>query len=536
MNYLSSSFHNELMKTLPSVKLICRLGCILVFLFQSGSAYSQVAGCTDPAANNYNSSATVNDGSCTYNQTFYTPPIKVDPISNALTENSGLQWAGASLWSFNDGGHSATLFRIDTASDAVLQTVSLQGATNVDWEDMAFDGTHFYIGDFGNNQNGARTDLKIYKFPLSAIADYVSNPTFTVPSGDIEVISFTYSDQVQPPVPSGTNNTKFDCEAMIVDGGKIHLFTKNWVNLNTTHYIINGTTAGSYVATPLETLATNYLVTAADKVPNSNVVVLIGYQNSGTGSHFLHLLSDFHDGLYFNGNKRQIDLPSAAEMGQVEGITFRNENYGYISNEKFSRTVLGLELTVNQKLRSFNTTAFLTSQVLPVKLQRFRVKKAAGVNNVSWQFSAPVKNLKLEWSDNRTHFSVLQTHNHSGGGQYLHQPPATTACYRLSWQEDNGATRFSEVVCQENKGQTAFSNILLRHNGELSFRMNAGPEQNCLFRLITTDGKVFAQTAQRTVFPGPNKISFAKNLMPSSVLLLEIRGAEESRRLMVNVQ
>ena len=136
------------------------LGCLTALLLVN-TAYAQVYGCKDPSDNNYNAAATVNDGSCLYNTTPYTPPKKVDPISTALQESSGLQWAGNHLWSFNDGSGTATLFRMDTASDAILQTVNLDGVTNVDWEDIAFDGTHFYIGDFGNNANGARTNLKI---------------------------------------------------------------------------------------------------------------------------------------------------------------------------------------------------------------------------------------------------------------------------------------------------------------------------------------------------------------------------------------
>lgn len=287
----------------------------------------------------------------------YTPPIKVDPISNALAESSGLQWAGNSLWSFNDGGNEAVLYRIDTASNAILQTVSFAGATNVDWEDIAFDGDYFYLGDIGNN-SGDRTDLEIYKFPLSAIPDHVANPSVTIPASQLQVIRFSYSDQGQSPVSPGINQTKFDCEAMIVDGGKIHLFSKNWVDATTTHYVIDGTTAGIYTAMPVETLATGYLVTAADKVPGTNTVILIGYQNSGTGLHFMHLLTDFKNGLYFNGNKRKIDLPNAAIMGQAEGITFRTATYGYISNERFEHTIADFTLTVNQRLRSFATNAF----------------------------------------------------------------------------------------------------------------------------------------------------------------------------------
>jgi len=323
-------------------------------------AHSQVQGCTDPLAGNYNAIATINDGSCVYTATAYTPVIKIDPITDSLVEGSGLQMAGNYLWSFNDGGNTPTLYRIDTATNALLQRVILSGVTNIDWEDIAFDGTYFYIGDFGNNLNGARKDLKIYKFPLSAIPDYATNPVVNLAAQQTTIISFTYSDQPQPPVATTSNNTKYDCEAMIVDNGKIHLFTKNWVDNNTTHYIINGVDAGAYIAVPVETLATNYLVTAADKIAGQNIIILLGYQNSGTGNHYLHILSDYKADSFFSGNKRRIDLPDAITMGQSEGITFRNNKYGYISNEKFVRSVGPFTITVNQKLRSFDIGSFVT--------------------------------------------------------------------------------------------------------------------------------------------------------------------------------
>ncbi|HET7898297.1 MAG TPA: hypothetical protein VFL47_11515, partial [Flavisolibacter sp.] len=168
------------------------LVCFGVLLNSYNSAWAQVSGCKDPAANNYNPSATVNDGSCTYNATSYTPPRKVDPISTALNESSGLQMAGNFLWSFNDSGNDPVLFRMDTTSNKILQAVTL-GVTNVDWEDIGFDGTYLYIGDFGNNVNGARTDLKIYKLRLSDIPDYTTDPSPTIPASQIDVINFTYS-------------------------------------------------------------------------------------------------------------------------------------------------------------------------------------------------------------------------------------------------------------------------------------------------------------------------------------------------------
>ena len=131
----------------------------LSFLLVTKPLNAQVYGCSDSLSNNYNPLATINDGTCTYNAKSYTPKVKADPISNVLVESSGLQMAGNFLWSFNDGGGAATIYRIDTLTNTLLQTVNLSGATNMDWEDIAFDGTDFYIGDFGNNANGARTDL-----------------------------------------------------------------------------------------------------------------------------------------------------------------------------------------------------------------------------------------------------------------------------------------------------------------------------------------------------------------------------------------
>lgn len=328
-------------------------------LLLAASSFAQVQGCTDPLANNYNAAATSNNGTCTYNSSGYTPPVKVDPITDSLIESSGLQMAGGFLWSFNDGGGTATLYRIDTITNALLQRVILSGASNKDWEDIAFDGTYFYMGDFGNNANGARTDLKIYKFPFSAIPDYTITPVATIDAQQIETINFTYSDQVQPPVATAPNATAFDCEAMVVDNGKVHLFTKNWISLSTIHYVINSTNAGTYVATPMETLATNYLVTAADKVAGQNIVTLFGYQNTGTANHFLHILSDYRSDSFFTGNKRIINLPDATVMGQGEGLAFRSGKYGYISNERFSRTVGPFTITVNQKLRAFDVGSFV---------------------------------------------------------------------------------------------------------------------------------------------------------------------------------
>ena len=48
-----------------------------------------ILGCTDPQANNYDISATINDGSCTYNPTIYKPDFRFI-LPDEVEETSGL--------------------------------------------------------------------------------------------------------------------------------------------------------------------------------------------------------------------------------------------------------------------------------------------------------------------------------------------------------------------------------------------------------------------------------------------------------------
>jgi hypothetical protein len=522
------------MISLKYINPISSVVCIL-FSFIITPAYSQVYGCKDPYANNYNSSATVNDGSCTYNATSYTPPVKTDSISKTLVESSGLQWAGNSLWSFNDGGGAAAIYRIDTLSDALLQTVNLEGATNVDWEDISFDGTYFYVGDFGNNANGARTDLKIYKFPLSAIPNYTTNSNVTIPATQIEIINFIYSDQPLPLVAARADSTRYDCEAMIVDGGKIHLFTKNWIDTTSTHYVIPATVAGTYTALPLETLPTKYLVTGADKVPGQNIIALLGYITYGFGNHFMHLLSDYSSGLYFNGNKRRIDLPDASVMGQGEGITFRNGTYGYISNEFFTRTYGPFTVTVKQKLRSFNTSDFVPSYVLATGLKNFTAVNINGSHKITWQFGTSVENLQLQHSTNGVSFTTIKSYHNSISDVFYTKPIGSTNYYRLSWQKADGSVEYSNTIAikSDDKG---IKNISLKASGELRFILNGTEGSNYSFKLLSPDGKLLSYTSTRSYNPGLNSVYFAKNLGLNNFAYLVMESDKAKQTTLLQVQ
>jgi hypothetical protein len=518
------------MLTLNKIFILANTVLMMLIALTSTQLYSQVPGCKDAAANNYNSSATVNDGSCTYNITNYTPPVKTDPLDEILIESGGLQMAGNFLWSFNDGGGAAAIYRIDTLSGNILQTVNLGGAVNVDWEDITFDGDNFYIGDFGNNVTGARTDLKIYKFPLSAI-DFADPDPVTIPSNQIEIINFTYSDQLQPPADTTVNSTKFDCEAMIVNDNKIHLFTKNWVDYTSTHYIINNVVAGNYTAIPVDTLDTGFLVTAADKAPGKDIIVLLGYQNTGFRNHFMHILSDYSGGYYFNGNKRRIDLPDATGMGQAEGIAFNNDSYGYISNERLS-TVL---FTVTQKLRSFNLGDFLPFYVLPLALKSFAVNTVDGSHKIAWSFNELVQNLQVEYSIDGINFKALKTYKNSATGIFLNKTLSGVNYYRIRWQHNNGPLQYSNIISIKNEWQP-INKISLKQNGELSFLLNGNSAGKYSFKILSSDGKLLSQLNERVYTPGLNNVFISKKNIANNFVYLMVYSNKHEATTFLQVQ
>jgi hypothetical protein len=498
-----------------------------LILTTTTSAFGQVVGCKDPAATNFNAAATIADSSCIYTNTpTYTPSVKLNKISDTLTESSGLQWTGNSLWSFNDEG-SPSIYRIDTTTGFILQKVTLQGATNGDWEDIAFDGTNFYIGDFGNNFGG-RTDLKIYKFPLSAIPDPSTSNDVTISSSNISIINFTYADQV-PVVATPSNQTKYDCEAMIVDGGKIHLFTKNWIGPNTTHYVISSTEAGNYTANPVEMLTTNYLVTGADKVPGSNIAVLLGYENGGFFTHHMHVLSDFSGGLFFTGNRRKLNLPTLFGMGQAEGITFLSNSRGFISNEPVSA------FNFSQKLFSFITNPFVPLYVLPVDLINFNVSQTKDEHTISWHFGVPVKNLSVLRSTDGVNFTSLRMYSSSSSDRISVAATSSKTCYKLQWQQAGGSYKYSQIVCVDDKLLKGFSKIVLKKNGELMLVSTAAEKEKYTFNLIQMDGKKIAQS-EALLSPGTNNIRFSRNIAQGSLIFLQAINHTEQKSILLRVE
>lgn len=301
-------------------------------------------GCTDPLAQNYNASATQNDGSCTYGATNISYPL-VDSLANELPESSGLEFWDQLLWSHNDSDNSSRFYGFDTLTGLISRSVLIENSPQIDWEDMTKDESHFYIGDFGNNA-GTRTNLKILRIPFDSLT---GNPLDTVQA---EFIQFSYPDQTDF---SGVNtNHNFDCEAFVFFDDSLHLFSKNRSNGYTKHYVLP-TTPGTYVATFIDSVFVDGQITSA-AFSSDSILFLIGYKPPAY-SPFAFLAWDYQQTDLFSGNKRRLQLGSVLTMGQQEGLCFSSGKKGFISSEQVT--------ALNQVSRyfSFDLSSLIVSTV-----------------------------------------------------------------------------------------------------------------------------------------------------------------------------
>lgn len=245
-----------------------------------------------------------------------------------LDENSGLIFYNNNIITFNDSGGEANLYEINASTGNITRTVTITNATNVDWEDITQDASYIYIGDIGNN-NGNRTDLKIYKIAKN---DYNGSDDIAV----AEIISYSYADQLD--FNSNPNNTNWDAEGLISYSDQLLIFSKNWVDNRVNVYSIPKTN-GTYSALLESSYNTNGLITSAEISLNENIIYLIGYSNSQ--APFMYTIHgipnnslDIFSGIISEKVSNIVPLGNQVEAIALFEIT-PNQHRLYISNEKF---------------------------------------------------------------------------------------------------------------------------------------------------------------------------------------------------------
>jgi len=309
---------------------------ILFFFLLTSVTYGQIEGCTDPLSQNYNPEAKVNNGDCLYKQVKLKPEYSVK-LSDSVRETSGLSAFDNLLWTHNDD-HDTTLYGLDSLGK-IRKKVVLRNVINHDWEEISQDSTHLYIGDFGNNYRGNRTDLHILKIDKKGF--FNGNPI-------IDTISFSYSDQTDFSPQKG-NTTNFDCEAFIVSRDSIYLFSKQWKSSKTTIYALSNK-SGKHIAQYKETIDTQGLITGAAYSESKKRIVLCGY--SKKGKTFLYLLYDFKNQDFLKGNQRKINLK--LPFHQIEGIATKDGLHYYLTNESLVRKPV---LNVPQQMHYFDLSS-----------------------------------------------------------------------------------------------------------------------------------------------------------------------------------
>jgi hypothetical protein len=267
---------------------------------------------------------------------------KVMTIAPTLIEVSGLEYdKSGKLWAINDGGDESNLYQLDTQG-RIKKTITIWNAKNIDWEDMTQDYFgHFFIGDFGNNDND-RKWLTIYK---------IENPIdIKGTTAKAEIIKFQYLDQLAFPPKAEDKN--FDLEAFIYYKRHLYLFTKNRkepFDGETTLYKI-GDHAANYDATKISQFTTcKHMqklcwITSAALSPDRKKLVLLDSQH-------IWLFENWSGDDFFSGDVYQIKL---GIVTQKEAITFEDNNTLIFADEEFigvGRNVYRIKLDQIEKTR-----------------------------------------------------------------------------------------------------------------------------------------------------------------------------------------
>ena len=319
-------------------------------------------------------------------------------LPNTVSETSGLLFFNGKLITHNDSGDAANLYELDTISGNIIRTITITNATNVDWEDITQDDTHIFIGDFGNNSNGNRQDLKIYKILKS---DYLNNTSITS-----EVISFSYEDQTD--FTSQPNNTNFDAEALSVYNNQLVIFTKNWKDNTVNAYTIPKT-AGTHTAKKVSSYNSNGLITGSTYNKDDDSFLLCGY--SPNGSPFLmHVkVNSITNDAIFSGIIERTDINPTIGASQVEGIALISGKKYFLSREKFSTVFNGNPIVLNQKLYRFDNGSFSPLSIDDFELSAFQIYPNPS-EDVLLIKGIDIKNLKIINANGKT---ILEQKNNS---------------------------------------------------------------------------------------------------------------------------
>lgn len=239
-------------------------------------------------------------------------------LDRAVREPSGITASpnySDVFWVHGDSGTGNWLFAVD-GKGRTLARLRVEGALNVDWEDITHDGHgNLWLGDIGNNDS-ARRDLTVYRIPEPDPHDDIDRVRVD------RRVRFSFPEQTK----FGNKKYDFDTESLLWWQGDLWLLTKHRSDDRTRLYrfpSLNGE------AVELEQVASFDLgpslkaselqswsgqVTAAEAAPDGKHWALLSYD-----AIFVFELPADQGAKLFAKPVTRIGLENT---GQVEGLTW----------------------------------------------------------------------------------------------------------------------------------------------------------------------------------------------------------------------
>jgi hypothetical protein len=252
------------------------------------------------------------------------PFIDIAPkfsLPKQIQESSGVIYFDNAIWTHNDGGNKAVLYKLHAETGEVLKDITINDVENKDWEDISQDEEFIYISDAGNNA-GHRKDLNIIKISKASLRDKDKGEDFSI-------LDFSYEDQDIFSKRQYQHN--FDCEAITVYKDHIILFTKNHKDYQCNWYQVDLINTGQK-AKRINNDDPKGLITGVDYDPDQNAFVFCGYEknkNFRTFQAFVIIMKLNAKGESTSSKKYYLKMDA-----QTEGICYKSNGIFFISSEK----------------------------------------------------------------------------------------------------------------------------------------------------------------------------------------------------------
>lgn len=247
---------------------------------------------------------------CVGQQQSYNGPFIVGTTpQDALPEASGMAPSSEPgiLWMMNDSGDGPNVYAVDVRRGLVAKH-TLEGATNVDWEDMASRKGELFLADIGDN-SAKRKSISVYR-----IAEPPTGSSTTITSAQVTKLELMYPDGAR------------DAEAILIDPLSEELVIVTKREAHSRVY------SASSLSAPMQTLVYRgelpmMLVTAGSVSSDGRHILLKNYHKAWEWKR------DSNEPLWKALLRQGSRVPYAPEQ-QGEAICYDQGNQGYYTTSE----------------------------------------------------------------------------------------------------------------------------------------------------------------------------------------------------------